>query len=494
MKIKKMFLMFLAVVMIVVTVPVVGVTAETGNTPVIGSKPSNTGTAGFFLKKVSSDENSVVAELYFRNKGKFQVSSFAVSVIYSDNLILEDVQTNDMDGLYSFSPSYDSNPYDIIRLTLSALHEGDSKIATLTFSVSDPTVAYIDVVINENAGGVVDLNDNTIPVESFYLFGLELTSKDFKGEENIEDKDTTGFFVEKVSSDEDSVVADLYIRNKAGYSISGISISVSYTNNLILDNVQAGNIGGMFVFSQSYSDNPYDIVWVNLNSLPEGDSKIATLTFSVSEPIVSYIDVAINEEVGGIVDINDSVIPSESFSLFGLELVKKDFADEEEFYSYESTDTGAAITYVDSTVTGDVVIPETLGDVAVTFISADAFSHCEDITSITIPASVTEIEEGAFEGMEDLTLRGTSRSAAEVYAVHNGITYERNDGIIAGDVDGDKGFNIIDATTALKLIAKWNGINASETAADVNMDGVVNTVDVLDMLKYIAKWDGIYLF
>ena len=56
-------------------------------------------------------------------------------------------------------------------------------------------------------------------------------------------------------------------------------------------------------------------------------------------------------------------------------------------------------------------------------IGKNAFKKCPNLKSITIPASVTEIGDGAFADCTDLTISGYAGSYAETYAKANGITF-----------------------------------------------------------------------
>ncbi len=59
---------------------------------------------------------------------------------------------------------------------------------------------------------------------------------------------------------------------------------------------------------------------------------------------------------------------------------------------------------------GEVTIPETVGDIPVTGIESDAFSGCTDLTAVNIPRSVTTIGDNAFSGcsgLEAITIRST---------------------------------------------------------------------------------------
>ena len=73
--------------------------------------------------------------------------------------------------------------------------------------------------------------------------------------------------------------------------------------------------------------------------------------------------------------------------------------------SYYGTTTGDAICIGDCepSATGDLVIPETIDGKPVIHIAENAFSRCTNLTSITIPDSVTSIGRKAFSYCTNLT-------------------------------------------------------------------------------------------
>ena len=76
-------------------------------------------------------------------------------------------------------------------------------------------------------------------------------------------------------------------------------------------------------------------------------------------------------------------------------------ADSEGVYTYTVSNGKATIT--DVGISGDVVIPATLGGYPVTSIGSSAFYGCTSLTSVTIPDSVTSIGSWAFYGCTSLT-------------------------------------------------------------------------------------------
>lgn len=93
-------------------------------------------------------------------------------------------------------------------------------------------------------------------------------------------------------------------------------------------------------------------------------------------------------------------------SLFGMSIAtqagnleSKTFKE----YVYMVSDDQASIIDVKTDISGDVVIPSSMDGYPVTGICERAFDKCDQIVTLKIPASVTYIEEGAFEKCASLT-------------------------------------------------------------------------------------------
>ncbi|MBE6757878.1 MAG: hypothetical protein E7552_04940 [Ruminococcaceae bacterium] len=74
----------------------------------------------------------------------------------------------------------------------------------------------------------------------------------------------------------------------------------------------------------------------------------------------------------------------------------------EGYYTYYVEAGGATISIVDDAISGEVIIPPTLGGYPVTAIGEGAFWNSDVVVSITIPASVTTIGDGAFSSCDAL--------------------------------------------------------------------------------------------
>ena len=72
------------------------------------------------------------------------------------------------------------------------------------------------------------------------------------------------------------------------------------------------------------------------------------------------------------------------------------------YYTYTITDGKATITDCDTSISGNIIIPSTLGGYPVTSIGEYAFTTCDSLISITIPNGVTNIGQSAFSPCESL--------------------------------------------------------------------------------------------
>ena len=87
-----------------------------------------------------------------------------------------------------------------------------------------------------------------------------------------------------------------------------------------------------------------------------------------------------------------------------------------------------------------------------------AFVRCTELLKITIPESVTEIADDAFEGCEELVIYCYTDSYAHEYAEAKGISYVLIDAPVEysfkiGDTDGDGRVTILDATKIQRMLA-----------------------------------------
>ena len=148
----------------------------------------------------------------------------------------------------------------------------------------------------------------------------------------------------------------------------------------------------------------------------------------------------------------------------------------------------------------NTVIPE-----SVEGIGGFAFYGCKRLTSVTIPDSVTSIDDYAFGYYnsdhnyflknEGFIIRGSKGSAAEAYANENGFVFiERSaPAVLVGDVNGDGKVNGADSGVLSRYTSGWDGYEAeikNMDAADINGDGKVNGADSGILSRYTSGWES----
>ena len=74
-----------------------------------------------------------------------------------------------------------------------------------------------------------------------------------------------------------------------------------------------------------------------------------------------------------------------------------------ELYEFEKLSQGYCISSKSTTLSGDIVIPESFNGKPITVISEYAFYDCENVTSVTMPNSIKVIEDNAFKNCINLS-------------------------------------------------------------------------------------------
>lgn len=127
--------------------------------------------------------------------------------------------------------------------------------------------------------------------------------------------------------------------------------------------------------------------------------------------------------------------------------------------NYRYTVSGGEATLTKAvSVSGDVVIPDTLGGYSVTAIGAAAFANCTQLTGVTMPESVKSIGNSAFENC----------NALEEFTVPAGVT--------------SVGESVFRSCTSLEKIDVENG----NTAYTTDETGVLFTKDKTKIVSYPA--------
>ena len=129
---------------------------------------------------------------------------------------------------------------------------------------------------------------------------------------------------------------------------------------------------------------------------------------------------------------------------------------------------------------------------SVTAIGDAAFYFCDSLTAVTIPESVATIGKHAFayvtDGcvtpapMEGFVIKGAVGSAAEVYALNEGIIFEAV--TKRGDLNHDEKVDDKDALEVLNAtVGKVELTTEQKAVADMDEDGAINAKDALLILR-----------
>lgn len=153
-----------------------------------------------------------------------------------------------------------------------------------------------------------------------------------------------------------------------------------------------------------------------------------------------------------------------------------------------------------------VTLPVTLDS-----IGSEAFYNCTSLSSIIIPESVNTIGKHAFWNCPRLsdiyifnpvcqifkdyetlsgsaTIHGYDNSTAQIYAGNYNRTFMliEDEPTVLGDVDGDGGVSIVDATCIQRHLASIPVFAYNESAADTDGDSLVTIFDATMIQRWLA--------
>ena len=136
-------------------------------------------------------------------------------------------------------------------------------------------------------------------------------------------------------------------------------------------------------------------------------------------------------------------------------------AASEGYYTYTITDGEATITGVNTSISGDITIPATLGGYSVTAIGEWAFDGCDSLTSVTIPDSVTTIGELAFADCYSLTSIVVDINNFAYSNDSRGVLFNKNKTILIQYPVGNTGtsYTIPDSVTTIGVGAFADCLN-----------------------------------
>ncbi len=162
-------------------------------------------------------------------------------------------------------------------------------------------------------------------------------------------------------------------------------------------------------------------------------------------------------------------------------------AETEGYYTYTVSNGEATITDVDTAISGEITIPETLGGVTVRNIGESAFADCKNITMLVIPDSVRAIAQKAFFNCYNLTSVTIPGNISDIGDQAFGNCYKLVEvynlssiNIIKGTTGfGEAGLYALDIYTSLQSTSKL----------ETTSDGYIFYVSGIDLL---ITYTGLY--
>jgi hypothetical protein len=133
---------------------------------------------------------------------------------------------------------------------------------------------------------------------------------------------------------------------------------------------------------------------------------------------------------------------------------------------------------------------------SVTVIGACAFQYCTALSSATVPASVTAIGNSAFINHGGLTMYGYSDTCAESYAEKYEIPFVALDRPLKaapGDMNSDGMRDLKDIVLLRRAIANGDDLSDRMDAVDLDRSGTVDLKDVVLLRRAIAGGWGVEL-
>ena len=125
-------------------------------------------------------------------------------------------------------------------------------------------------------------------------------------------------------------------------------------------------------------------------------------------------------------------------------------------------------------------------------ITVHSFAGLTGVECITLPDTITAIEENAFASCEKLTdvcYTGNDPDVLQALQAAN-VTVRAVERPVAGDVDWDGEVAGDDAITMIRYLSGWDVTSISDVVGDVNGDGVTDARDAVYLTRKVAGWDG----
>ena len=246
------------------------------------------------------------------------------------------------------------------------------------------------------------------------------------------------------------------------------------------------------VYSADGSVLYYVIPTIGAYTVADGTEEIAANAMAYNDDVNTITEVTIPASVttiGRMATVYGSAVTiygetgsaAETFASANM----NNFVADEELFIIEINEDGTTATIVGCTdyESSEIVIPETYKGYTITAIAADAFdggkmgTNFENLTSVTIPATVEDIDFSAFNDCENLEAI-TVDSANENYKSTDGDTavYSADGKVLHYVIPAERSYTVADGTEEIAPYALAYGNENSNNIKDVTIPESVTTI------------------
>ena len=170
----------------------------------------------------------------------------------------------------------------------------------------------------------------------------------------------------------------------------------------------------------------------------------------------------------------------------------------EGYLTYVITDGEVTITDCDEDAKGKIVIPDTIGGYPVTKIVEFAFSECNELSEITIPASVTHIPDGAFRATRGLTGIWVADDNPVYASDSKGVLYSKDmKKVLGAPLKLEGTYTVADGANVISRFAFFNCASITEVCMPETLNKIddytfchcenLETINIPKSVQYVGK-------
>ena len=317
-------------------------------------------------------------------------------------------------------------------------------------------------------------------IYTFDPFSLEVNEiYSYEGSDYIYRLFTNGstlyFYTEDNPNERDFVEYTLDLSSIIDFSLTDLTITKlpTKTEYYVGETIDTTGLEAIATYSNAKTKDVTDYVSLSTNVASYGDTTI-TVTYTEDE-------VSVSDTFDIVVDFNYSC-GSNVIWTYDSETKTLTLQGKGEMNDYEDLTSRPYDYYADQVE--NVVIGG-----GISYIGNNAFANFTNLTTITLPLSVNQIQDSAFEGDTNLEKAyGNIDSYSKTYFENMGIDFEEKDVHTPGDINYDGEVDNKDITTLFMYLLNID-VSFDKTALDVNGDGKINTKDITVLFKYVSGYE-----